>query len=688
MNSRLLILIPILMVSGFAAPGNISLSQSDPSYLFTLRIMVNEGSDRRIQVAYYIQDQLRLAGVNTTVEIIPFADTVDRYLANNNSWDLWIVGFVGIEQPLTDLTNIYACTNNGFFAQFQGVCELGYQEDMQNRSLELGQDINQTYLDLLYDIADTNYNLLEANTTYRQIQELYMNYQLTNIPLFVPEVVTGTNPSIKRYDFSVDPFTNTYLGAYSSVSNGTLSILSSINRALSIDNILNRQTAFRQAIMPTLFFKGNDGVLHPNAVMNFQVMDWTNTSTGKVYKNGLWKFQMRDDMYWVDPTNLSAVAPVTMKDFSYGIQSAFPEYYNLSITYNETSRVMEVRYKENAIDTNFYKNELYAIPSFLFENLTDIDGNITSFSPDLLKSSQEWSNYLSRPLQAGPYIIPDKGGLKIDMQNVTLVRNPNFWYPNEQDTVDFDLNTPGVESSDYFTKPLAFEYINITFGVNSPFESGNFYPEFQIVSQVIFSYNANTTSFISSSGRNFGSRILPRVTGDLIFTNANNQYMERYDVRRGIAHAINKTQLIERVTGGFGYPIDSPLAPSNILYTDDFAIPYDIGTAQTLFENVASVINKPVTSTSTSTTTSTATDTSTSITTGTTTDTSTSTTTSSSSHPATSPTTSITSSETVVNSTTSSEPPTLPVGSMELLLQALLGSVFLAVIVRRRRQVG
>ncbi len=676
MDSKVLIIIPILILSGIAAPGNISLDQSDP-YLFSLRIMVNERNDRRIQIAYYIQNQLMTAGVNATVDIIPFADTVDRYLANNNSWDLWIVGFVGIEQPLTDLTDIYACTN-GFFATFQGICEIGYQEDMQNRSGMIGQDINQTYLDSLYDNANTNYNLVEANATYRQIQELYMNYQLSNIPLFAPKIVTGTDPSIKGYDYSMDPLTNTYIGAYSSVSNGTLSILSPINRAMSIDYILNSQPVFRQAIMPTLFFKGNDGVLHPNAAMNFQVMDWTNSTTGETYKNGLWKFQIRDDMYWVDPTNLSAVAPVSMKDFSYGIRSALPSYYNLSITYNETSRLMEVRHRENPIDTNFYKNEFYAIPSFLFENLTDVDGNVTSFSPDLLKSSQEWNNYLSRPLQAGPYIIPDKGGLKLDMQNVTLVRNPNFWYPNEQDIEDFDLNTPSVESSDYFTRPLAFEYINITFGVNDPFNSGNFYPEFQIVSQVISTSNENFTSFISSSNKIFGGRVLPRVTGEQILTNTNNQYLQKYDVRKGIAQAINKTELIERATGGFGYPVDSPLTPSNILYTDEFAIPYDISTAQTLFENVAGgSFTPPVTSTSTGPTTRTTTTNSTSTTTS-----MTPTTTSTSSYL---DTTTTTASTTSSESTTTPEPPTLPVGSMELLLQVFIGSVFLATIARRRR---
>ncbi len=576
MNLRTVLLISLILTQGLS----ITAVSAQDTYLFSLRIMVNPNIQTRTSTANYLQAKLRTSGVDVIIDMVNFNTQLERLLYYPDEWDMMILGFSNLNYPRRDFRDFLACTN-GYFGAFQGTCNSAYQTDLKTRA-DLGKEqVNQSYLDFLYNPENIGYDLFETNKTYREAQRLYMEYQLTDIPLFTTPNIVAIEPEIEDYMISEEVLTAIYRGAHSSVSNDTLSVMKPRGET-SMDLIFVGTSS--QNILPSLFIKGSDGLPHPNAAIDFRVNDWINRTTGETVPNGHWFLTIRDDMYWVDPYNLSKVAPVTPKDFAYGME-ALPLIRGGGppvISYNDTT--LEVILRSSVKEDYLGENQV-AIPSFLFENLTDSDGNITSFSPLLLWQSEEWMSYLERPLQAGPYIIPHNGlAMEIGSTGMNLTRNPHYWYPNE-DEKDFDLNTPGRESGDFFSNPLAFDHVNITYAEN-PLDDISGYDVVEVKPDSYGDFNALVTS-----GMTIGLREIPGSTGELLLLNVNNRYLQKYDTREAIAHAIDREELVEVIAEGFATPLYSILNPSNPFYTDDYTIEYSMEAAGELFLKVAEEID-------------------------------------------------------------------------------------------------
>ena len=550
------------------------------TYLFSLRIMVNPDIQRRTSTANYIQAKLRASGVDVSIDMVSFNTELERLLYYPDEWDMMILGFSNLNNPRRDFRDFLACTD-GYFGAFQGTCNSAYQTDMRTRAKSNMEQVNQSYLDSRYNPENIGYDLFETNRTYREVQRLYMEYQLTDIPLFTTPYIVAVEPEIEDYLTSEDVLAAIYRGAYSSTSNETLSVMRPRGEK-SMELIVVGSSA--QNFLPSLFIKGSDGLPHPNAAIDFRVNDWINSTTGETVPNGYWALTIRDDIYWVDPYNLSKVAPVTPKDFAYGME-ALPLIRGSTppvVSYNDTT--LEVIIRSSEKEDYLGENQI-AIPSFFFENLTDSDGNITNFSPLLLGQSEEWRNYLERPLQAGPYIIPHNGiTMEIGSTGMNLTRNPYYWYPNE-DEKDFDLNTPGRESSDFFSSSLAFDHVNITYAEN-PLDDFSGYDVVEIQPDSYGELNVLVTS-----GMTIGLREIPDSTGELLLLNVNNRYLQKYDTRKAITHALDRKELVEVIAGGLATPLFSILNPSNPFYTDNYNIDYSMEAASELFLKVAEEVD-------------------------------------------------------------------------------------------------
>ncbi len=389
----------------------------------------------------------------------------------------------------------------------------------------------------------------------------------------------------------------------------------------------------------------NAPVLNESDCAGDNIATCTDTGNTTTIPYGHIQYTIRNDVQWINTTGGPTPTGnyVTAEDFAF----TFELYRSSNIVINGQSsfiNMYDVQYDNAAgtIDLYIYKptlDDLFfggynAVPAWLLKGLLTLD-NGSTFDPldptagDLNSTalfeegitafdSVEWDAFEKNPVQAGPYYVDfsDDQMFK-NGEYLKKAANPYFWFPNEKDSPgqDFDLTVAGPEDT-YF-----FDY-NGTDDTNELTIKNIVMP---IVDDLTVDLLLFKTGAIDLNSPDFfgGAEIQnqkndPRfevhsfattATADLLMFNLLNPDLSNYDVRRAIAHSVNKEEL-GAIVDNLREPQDSPVKLLFLdWYKDDWKIPFDpdaaaqlmvengykIPTAEDILTSTTEVVN-PVTS--------------------------------------------------------------------------------------------
>ncbi|MHA2251808.1 MAG: ABC transporter substrate-binding protein, partial [Candidatus Kariarchaeaceae archaeon] len=201
--------------------------------------------------------------------------------------------------------------------------------------------------------------------------------------------------------------------------------------------------------------------------------------------------------------------------------------------------------------------------------------------------SENFRDYWWRIDVSGPYYLKEfRGGDYYELRE-------DYWYPNEWDSPnqDFILHRQGIEEAKYNAfnatdnnpkqKPTEYyiNHLNYTWDWSlynmDSLDSGNIdlIPSWQLnpdeMSNLFSNPNIATTNKLARNSGHY-----------LMFNFKNNEDIRKLNVRKAIAHAINKQELVTAL-GNLAHPEDSIVWTNQIqFYKDDWAIDYDYAKAR------------------------------------------------------------------------------------------------------------
>jgi len=662
------VLIGAFMLSSFGNVAIIAPANGQIVTNFQLVVETNTGNRRRESFALYLKQVLAPFGIDVTVIGKPFNQFVGDLLHfTGATWDIAIVGFSGGSPFAPGFVDLYACDGGFFGVLTYQLCDPAWDAALNQSSTAQGHPLNQAMVDdLIYQI-DQEFNMVQRKALTNTFQEWFMTQLLYDYPLLAPTGIVGIWAGFDGYDADEGIIGSAFTGGKwnyathpnlaNDRTNGADEVAYSIG---SIDQNFDplqgastSQSAAKANLFPTLTMFDKSYVAHPNVAIQYELSPWagapvlnesscsgdniaTCEDTGdiQVIENGHMQFKIRDDVYWVNTTGgpTKTAHKVQAEDFAFTFdlyrspnmvingQSSYQFVYD--VQYDNAAGTVDLYIYKPTIDDQFF-GSYQAVPKWLlggdlhlengsvFNALDETVGlNVTAlFQNDNLSpvDSVEWNAFEKNPVQAGAYYVDfTDPTMNKDGEFLHKKANPFFWFPNEKDAPggDFNLNTPGIESTYYFdyngsnpTNDLTIHKIilpiveDLTVDL-SLFKSG----EIDLNSPDFF--GGSEIKKQESDSRWEVHNFVTSSTADLLMFNILNPDLAQYDVRRAIAHAVNKDEL-GAIVDNLREPQDSPVKLQFLdFYNDQWKIPYDPSAAATLLEGAGyTVVGIPTIST-------------------------------------------------------------------------------------------
>jgi hypothetical protein len=411
------------------------------------------------------------------------------------------------------------------------------------------------------------------------------------------------------------------------------------------------ETRLIEDLFPTLIYIDPQNNPHPNVAYRYERSDWIDApdldsctepvirdcipaeeeNYDKTISFGRITYYLPTEVneswlprYWMDPsTGLETEYQITPSDFALKMNlmmskshiqvngmAAFDQVWKIDAD-DELGTLDIYVYKPNQEDIYFGLQQ--AIPSHLLGGALTTQDNIETYAThlfppnnaeelvdprtldlnDILKTI-EFKNFTNNPLQGGPYYIDFNNILMFDLaNNFTKKANPHYWFPTEH-LDSFGEFYSGQEDNN---KGHYFNYNNgnrvtsltineIIFNIIANNEIVNNFYSGVIDYNVPFHDDVhNQIEDERFSVHNYD----PLSSAELLIFNLLNDNLAKYDVRRAIAHTINKEALINHLNDPYLVSQDSPVYmfyQNSGWYNDEWKISYDTNkAAQLLIDN-------------------------------------------------------------------------------------------------------
>ena len=621
MKIRVILIIIVLLGSTFVLLNSNAQSQEAN---FTIVIETNLGNARREAYAYYLATVLPYLGINVELRFLPFSQFVgDLLFVSPKPYGIGIVGFVGGSVIAPDFYDLYH--SQGFFG------DLLYQLASDEWQSWLPNDpgsggITQREVDNLIGNMTNSFDLLgERKQLTLQFQQMFMEQLLYDYPLLAPIGIFSIWHGLENFDPEEGTFGSAYLGAYwgnetpSDRQNNASTIavrLASITGNFDPLQVADSETKqLLEGLFPQLLmFSKRDYSPHPFLAKQFNWTTWYNAPNPDPMVGGTidipygrMDFWINDDWFWRYP-NGTVFGPVTVDDvkFSFDLRTVPHTLINGKSAYqyidhvetNATEGRVSVFVSLPRVDDIITFGDMDIVPYGLlggdlhFANGTTINAlNDTIYNPF---ETEEWNAFENNPVQSGPYYIDfsDVNQYKLG-EYIYKWANPDFTFPNEWDSPNFDLRSPEAEDAYFFAwadDPNTAEHEKPTKMTINQF----YYP-------IVWDFNAELSLFEAgevdlTSPTAFGANELqaqindPRfdvhivsttATADLLIFNLLDPNLKKYNVRRAIAHMVDKESL-NYIIMNLQDPQDSPVKPffKNNYYSDQWKIPFDYEAAK------------------------------------------------------------------------------------------------------------
>ncbi len=628
MKQTSLILI-ILFVGSSLAILNANAQTTDSN--FTIVIETNKGNQRREAYANYLATVLPYLGIDVELRFTPFSQFVnDLLFTSPKPYGISITSFGGGSVIAPDLYDLYH--SQGFFG------DLAYQLSSNEWKSWLAQDlgsggVTQDYVDSLIDNISSSLDLTQRKELTLQFQQIFMEQLLYDYPLLAPTDIFSIWHGLDNFDPVEGILGSAYLGAKWGVEtpperqNNASTIADMLLSVTGTFDPLQVFDAETQSLLSGLFpqllmFSKKDYNPHPWLAKEFNWTTWYNapdTSGGTVdIPYGRMDFYLYDNWQWRYP-NGTVFGPVTVDDvkFTYDVIKADHTLISIQseldgvdhIEVNATENRVSLFITQPGIDDLYNFGKIPIIPSGLLGgDLTFANGTIIraleNTSAPLAYwqydpfQTQEWDAFENNPVQAGPYYIDFSDPNQYSPgQYVYKWANPLFPFPNEWDSTNFDQRTPEPEDAYFFTwaddpntpekeKPSEMTinqfYHPISSDINLElqlFKSG----EVDLTSPINFG-SAEVKAQLDDS--KFDVHTTPTLaSADLLIFNLLDPNLKKYNVRRAIAHMVDKVSL-NYITMNLREPQDSPVRTfyKNTFYSDQWKIPFDYEAAKLLMQ--------------------------------------------------------------------------------------------------------
>lgn len=631
MKLKSIVLILIFFGASFSLLNTIGQS-SDPN--FTLVIQTNEGNSRREAIANYLATVLPYLGINVELRFTPFTQVVgDLLFTNPKPYGISVISFAGGSVMAPDFFENYH--SQGFFG------DLVYQLSSDEWKAWLPQDIGsggitQDAVDSLIENISSTFDFPERRDLTLQFQQMFMEQLLYDYPLLAPIDIISTWHGLENFDPVEGTLGSAILGAKWGVEtpperkNNASTIAEMLLSVTGSFDPLQVSDAETQSLLSGLFpqllmFSKRDYSPHPWLAKEFNLTTWygapnPDASVGGIVDipNGRLDFYLYDNWQWRYP-NGTVFGPVTVDDvkFTFDVMKANHTLISIQseldmidhIEVNATENRVSIFVTHPEIDDLYNFGKIQIIPyGLLGGDLTFTNGTVirglenTSAPLPFWKynplETQEWDAFAANPIQAGPYYIDFSDPNQYSPgQFVYKWANPLFTFPNEWDNPNFDLRTPEAEDPYFFTwaddpntsekeKPTEITINQFYYPISSDiynelqlFKSG----EVDILSPLLFG-----TAELKAQLDNplFDIHTQPfRTTADLLIFNLLDPHLRKYNVRRGIAHMVDKVSL-NAITMNLREPQDSPVVPffKDSYYSDQWKIPFDYEAAKILMQ--------------------------------------------------------------------------------------------------------
>ena len=603
-----------------------------PETNFTIVIQTNEGNPRREAYASYLATVLPFLGINVELRFIPFNQFIgDLLFANPKPYGISIIGCSDDSRIAPNFFERYHSL--GFWGDFV------YQLSSPEWKAWLPQDpgsggITQDDVDSLIDNISSSFAFDQRRNLTYQFQQMFMEQLLYDIPLLAHTNLLSIWRGLDNFDPKEGTLRSAFLGATwgsetpaerknnaSTISEPLLSVTGKFD-PLQVSDAETR-TVLEGLFPQLLMFSKSDYTPHPWLAREFNWTTWYNAPNPDTMIGGTidipygrMDFYLYDNWLWRYP-NGTIFGPVTADDvkFTFDVMRA---NHTLVIGQSKLDWIdhIEVNATENrvsffvsrpTIEDLYHFGTVQLIPyGLLGGDLTFANGTVIralentsaplafwQYNP---LETQEWDAFETNPVQAGPYYIDFSDPNQYSPgQHVYKWANPQFTFPNEWDSSNFDQRTPEAEDAYFFTwaddpntatheKPTEMTISQFSYSISSDinnqlllFKSG----EVDILFPSLFG-----TAEVKAQLDNplIDLHALPTTTtADLLIFNLLDPNLKKYNVRRAIAHMVDKESL-NHITMNLYDPQDSPVTPffKNNYYTDQWKISFDFEAAKTL----------------------------------------------------------------------------------------------------------
>jgi hypothetical protein len=332
-----------------------------------------------------------------------------------------------------------------------------------------------------------------------------------------------------------------------------------------------------------------------------------------------------DVRYWIDPVTQETTQPIRPSDFALTwslymsndhVQINGMSFFDAvwKVDANDSSGELNIYIYIPTLDDVSILGFVQAIPHYLLGGeLTipsssdktyatplwapaDTTGLVdpTTLSLNAIFQTEEFIQFGLNPIQGGQYYVDFSNNSMYAPGEVLIKKaNPHYWFPNElRDSPGGNFNLNDESYGGYFFNWDGFDPENPKFTVET------------IIMPIIEDLSADLILFRSgtidaNAPSMFGGAeiqaqtndprfrvhtFLTSATADLLMFNLLNPNLVNYDIRRAIAHAVNKAEL-QVIVDGLQEPQDSPVKTLFKLsgwYSDEWKIDYDLDAARTL----------------------------------------------------------------------------------------------------------
>ena len=646
------IMIGTFILGAFGTATTYSPADAQGLVNFSIVVETNVGNRLRESIAYYLQQALAPLGIDVQVRGVPFSQFVgDLLFADPKPYDIGIVGFAGGSVFAPDWVDLYVSDPAiGFFGPLTYQLNSPVWKDALANDTANDIGLTQEMVDnLLMNITNNISDMDKRYEDTNKFQEWFMNYLLYDYPLLAPSGVVSVWHGFEGYDPDEGSVNSAFLGAQWNSStptdrkNNATTIATSIASVSgNFDPLQIADTSTGTAVanlFPTLLrFSGKDFSPHPWLAKSFNISTWEDAPIGengttKDVVAGKVKFYLNTDWKWLNVTSGQTVGSVTVDDVAFTLEI----YRSPHIVINGKSsykfiEMVETNSTEQSITLYVSQPNLEDLRAFggfdiipksllggdlTFSNGTTISAvnygtnssagkNITNYNP---LNTEEWNAWEKNPvLQSGPYYVNFEDSTMYKVGEFVEKRaNPFFTFPNEWDSTNFDMRTPAAEDAFFFAYADDPNTAGTKEKPNKLQITVYKHPIVEDINVQLLLFKDGQLDFTNPTS--FGGDELaaqqndPRfdvftglavvATADLLIFDLKNEHIKKYNVRRAIAHAIDKEGTLSNLFDNLRKPQDSPVSRffENVdtfkdgkrgWYNDTWKIPFNLTEAKNL----------------------------------------------------------------------------------------------------------